>query len=70
MHGAYLGWKVATQLIREAQRGKGDLVVLWLYLIRAYRLISHKLVHKDLKQYYDPGRIRGLITDHYNCFLL
>lgn len=39
---------VVTQLIREAQEGNCDLVVLWLDLANAYGSIRQKLIETSL----------------------
>lgn len=55
---------VVTQLIREAQKSKGDLAVLWLDLANAYGSIPHKLVQLSLTKYHVPERIQNLILDY------
>jgi len=54
---------VVTQLIREAQENKGDLVVLWLDLANAYGSIPHKLVEEALNRHRIPDMFRDLILD-------
>jgi len=44
--------RVVTQLIREAQENKGDLVVLWLDLANTYGSIPHKLVEEALNRHH------------------
>lgn len=46
--------RVVTQLIREAQEGDGDLVVLWLDLANAYGSIPHKQVETSLIRHHVP----------------
>jgi len=59
---------VVTQLIREAQENKGDLVVLWLDLANAYGSIPHKLVEEALNWHHIPGKFKDLILDYINIF--
>lgn len=61
---------VVTQLIREAQKNKGDLVVLWLDLSNAYGSIPHKLVEEALRRHHIPDKFRDLILDYYGSFSL
>lgn len=57
---------VVTQLIRKAQEGRGEMVVLWLHLFNAYWSRPHKLVETS----HVPGKIRDLILYYYSCFSL
>lgn len=58
-------WVVVSQLIREAQEGKGDLVLLWLDLTNAYSSIQHKLVETALDQHHVPSKIKVLILNYF-----
>lgn len=51
---------VITQLLREAEEGKGDLVLLWLDLANAYGSVRGKFVGEDLRRYHGQ---RNLIQD-------
>lgn len=59
---------VVTQLIREAHKGKGHMVVLWLDLANAYGSIPHKLVEVALLKHHMSSKIKDLILDYYNNF--
>lgn len=61
---------VVTQLIREAQENKGDLVVQWLDFTNAYGSTPHKLIEVALAWYHTPAKFTDLILDYYNGFSL
>lgn len=56
-----------TQLIREAQEGKGD-QLLWLDLVNAYSSIPHQLVELVLLRHPIPSKVIDLILYYYNNF--
>lgn len=57
------GYLEPIGVIREAESGKGDLVLLWLDLAIAYGSVRDKLVGEDLGRYYGQ---RNLIQDQYS----
>ena len=59
---------VATQLIREAKKSKGDLAMLWLDLTNAYGSVPHKLVELTLIKYHIPESIRNIISEYYGNY--
>lgn len=62
--------KGAVTQRKEANEGKGDLVVLWLDLSNAYRSIPEKLVEEALCSHHIPSKFSKLILDYYNNFQL
>lgn len=61
---------VVTQVLREARKNKGDLMVLWLDLANAYGSMPHKLVLEALERQHVPAAVRDLILDYYSNFSL
>lgn len=49
---------------------KGDLIVLWLYLAKAYGSMPHKLVEEALKRYHVPSSVCDLLVNYYDNFRL
>lgn len=54
-----------TQLIREAQEGKGELAVICLDLANAYGSVPQKLVESALERHHIPSNIKNLILNYY-----
>ena len=55
---------VVSQLLKDAKRDKGDMVVLWLDLKKSYEWILHRLVEEALKRHHVPNKIIELIEDY------
>ncbi len=59
---------VMTQLLREARKNKGNLVVLWLDLANAHGLVPHRMLLETLERHHVPAAVRDLVLDYYSEF--
>ena len=56
---------ILSQLIREAQEEKKEMVVTWLDLANAYGSLPDNLIHLALKRYHVPDEFRKLVESYY-----
>ena len=55
---------ILTQMIREAKQQKKNLVLTWLDIANAYRIIPHELIRRVLEEAHVPAKIRQWIEEY------